>query len=348
MQITKKPLLMSIVALVLCLSMLLGTTYAWFTDSVTSTGNIIKSGNLDLKVFWTDDVTDPNSWRDAEDQTSGAIFDYDRWEPGYTCVRYIKIVNNGTLAFKYLLSIIPDGEVSELADVIDVYYVNDYRVDTAGNVTSTGAMTHAGTLTEVLANNIPYESKLLPKDANNSGEIVVAIALNMQESAGNKYQGLSIGDTFSIQFLATQYANEDDSFGTDYDVDAEYVPFAGSVSATATVDVEENTDANGNTTKTVKNDTSFASPSGEVSFDVGAGTAVDGTTLTGSGTSLESTTSNFVASDGEVLVPLDIHVDGIAAGNTVPVIVTVEALFNPGLNQGNYTFGHVENGEPTS
>ena len=88
-KITKKPLLMSIVALVLCLSMLLGTTYAWFTDSVTSTGNIIKSGNLDLKVFWTDDVTDPNSWRDAEDQTSGAIFDYDRWEPGYTCVRYI-------------------------------------------------------------------------------------------------------------------------------------------------------------------------------------------------------------------------------------------------------------------
>ncbi|MBR4873896.1 MAG: SipW-dependent-type signal peptide-containing protein [Clostridia bacterium] len=344
MQITKKPLLMSIVALVLCLSMLLGTTYAWFTDSVTSTGNIIKSGNLDLKVFWTDDVTDPNSWRDAEDQTSGAIFDYDRWEPGYTCVRYIKIVNNGTLAFKYLLSIIPDGEVSELADVIDVYYVNDYRVDTAGNVTSTGAMTHAGTLTEVLANNIPYESKLLPKDANNSGEIVVAIALNMQESAGNKYQGLSIGDTFSIQFLATQYANEDDSFGADYDVDAEYVPFAGSVSATATVDVEENTDANGNTTKTVKNDTSFASPSGEVSFDVGAGTAVDGNTLTGSVTSLESTTSNFVASDGEVLVPLDIHVDGIAAGNTVPVIVTVEALFNSGLNRGNYTFGHVENG----
>ena len=48
---TKRALMMSVVSLFLCFTMLLGTTYAWFTDSGTSSGNKIMAGTLDIKLF---------------------------------------------------------------------------------------------------------------------------------------------------------------------------------------------------------------------------------------------------------------------------------------------------------
>ena len=55
MNTTRRSLSTSIVALVLCFSMLVGTTFAWFTDSVTSSGNVIASGNLKVEMEWSDD-----------------------------------------------------------------------------------------------------------------------------------------------------------------------------------------------------------------------------------------------------------------------------------------------------
>ena len=153
---TKRSLLLSVLALLVCASMLVGTTFAWFTDSVTSAGNIIKSGTLDVTMDWFDGTkavpaVNSTDWKDA---STGAIFDYTLWEPGYTEVRHIKIENKGSLALKYQLSIVPNGEVEELADVIDVYYL-----DPASQVADRTALTDAnklGTLTEVLANLPSY------------------------------------------------------------------------------------------------------------------------------------------------------------------------------------------------
>ena len=50
MKTTKKSFLTSLTALILCFVMLLGTTFAWFTDSVTSTGNKIVAGDLDIEL----------------------------------------------------------------------------------------------------------------------------------------------------------------------------------------------------------------------------------------------------------------------------------------------------------
>ena len=91
----KRSLLMSALALLLCVSMLIGSTFAWFTDSVTSAGNIIKSGKLDVEMYWADGTkavpaAGSADWKNA---ASGAIFKYDLWEPGYTEVRHIKIEN---------------------------------------------------------------------------------------------------------------------------------------------------------------------------------------------------------------------------------------------------------------
>lgn len=212
---TKRALLASVMAMLLCFTMLLGTTFAWFTDSVTSGNNIIKSGTLDVEMYWAYGTEAPDSatWTDA---STGAIFNYDKWEPGYVEVRHIKIANVGTLALKYQIKIVANGEVSDLADVIDVYYV-----DPAVQVSDRAQLTDAnklGTLTEVLAN--------LANTAN--GELAantadtITLALKMQESADNEYQNLAIGSDFSVVLMATQLTAETDSFDDQYDKDAEY------------------------------------------------------------------------------------------------------------------------------
>ena len=218
MKKTVKSLWLSALSILLCLAMLAGSTFAWFTDSVESAGNMIVAGNLDIEMYWAKDLN--GSWINAEDQNAEPVFDYDLWEPGYTEVRYVKIVNAGSLAFKYALSIIVDGEVSALADVIDVYFVEAPTTPIEGRE-DLAEMTPTGTLRQAINGTIPANGVLLAADQTKagfySGEIVVAIALKMKEEAGNEYQNLSIGDGFYLRLDATQYDFENDAFGSDYD-----------------------------------------------------------------------------------------------------------------------------------
>ena len=206
----KRAMLMSLLALVVCLSMFVGSTFAWFTDSVTSVGNIIKSGKLDVTMEWADGKTDPTNttWKDA---STGAIFNSELWEPGYVEVRHIKIANAGTLALKYQLNILANGAVSELADVIDVYYFDPAKAvedrDALANVEK------IGTLSEVLAKVSTTAAGELKAGENHT----ITLALKMQETAGNEYQDKSIGSDFSVQLLATQLTSEEDAFDNQYD-----------------------------------------------------------------------------------------------------------------------------------
>ena len=215
---TKHALLTSVISLLLCVSMLVGTTFAWFTDSVTSAGNIIKSGNLDVEMYWAEGSqavpTEDSDWADA---SKGAIFNYSLWEPGFTQVRHIKIANEGSLALKYQLQIKANGEVSKLAEVIDVYFADPAGVTDRA---MTG-MTYVGTLKEVLA-GMPNNASgtLLAEDGKD--EATITLALKMQESAGNEYQDLAIGSDFSVVLVATQLTAETDSFDDQYDKDSEY------------------------------------------------------------------------------------------------------------------------------
>ena len=235
MKSTKRALLCSILALVLCISMLVGTTFAWFTDSVTSGKNLIKSGNLDVEMYWSDAYNGENTaWNDTQAVNAQPVFNYDNWEPGYTMVRYVKIANVGSLAFKYLMNIYPVGEVGKLAEVIDVKY--DIVTDNASFVAPTatdkdGSLNEVGTLDKVIDGNLTViGGVLLPegeaKTGFYSGEIVVCVSLHMQESAGNEYQNQSIGDSFDIRLQATQYTYESDSFDNLYDALADYSIFA--------------------------------------------------------------------------------------------------------------------------
>ena len=208
---TKRALLLSLLSMLLCVTMLVGTTFAWFTDSVTSSGNIIKSGTLDVEMYWAKGTEVPAeaTWTDA---STGAIFNYDKWEPGYAEARHIRIENKGSLALKYAIKIVPNGEVSDLTDVIDVYYA-DPAVATDSSMSG---LTRIGTLTNVLDGMGETASGALLAGSNDT----VTIVLKMQENAGNEYQDKSIGTDFSIELVATQFTYEEDSFDDQYDVSA--------------------------------------------------------------------------------------------------------------------------------
>ena len=64
---TKKALLLSLLVLMVCFGMFLGTTYAWFTDSVSSAGNVIQTGNLDIEVQYTLDGEKDKEYRKANE-----------------------------------------------------------------------------------------------------------------------------------------------------------------------------------------------------------------------------------------------------------------------------------------
>ncbi len=220
---TRHALVMSALALLVCVSMLIGTTFAWFTDSVTSTGNIIKSGTLDVTLEYIDDATkDPqlaadSEWKNAAD---GSIFNYSNWEPGYTQVRHIKIENEGSLALKYKVSIIPKGSTVQdgvdLADVIDVYYIDPaIKLDERSSLPESYKM---GTLSKALDNlGTTGYGELEAGDKE-----IITIALKMQEGAGNEYQNRFFGSEFTVRLIATQLDYEPDSFDELYDEPSEY------------------------------------------------------------------------------------------------------------------------------
>ena len=345
MKTTKKSLFASIVALLLCLSMLLGTTFAWFSDSVKSENNIITTGELKIGMYWSKNNAD---WQIAEGDTANPIFSHDNWEPGYTEVRYIKVTNEGSLAFEYQMLLDPNGEVDKLAEVIDVSFdiVTDnpnFVAPTADN--KAGSLTKIGTLEEILAANNPVnKGALLPvgevSDEYLVGEVVVCISMHMQELAGNEYQDSSLGSTFDIELIATQFSYEKDSFDNHYDKELVW-PDLPSANNTAEKDIV--TDENGYLLHAI----SMGNEDGSISAYIPEGTkfnnGVDKAVLNVD--AIVESGANIELTDGQQRKSLNIHIDNVAEDNTKPIKIVIDAVLPVGLNANNFSLYHVENGE---
>ncbi len=226
---TKKALLSSAVALLLCFAMLMGTTFAWFTDSAASGSNVITAGNLDIVVEYT---LDGETWKTLDGAND--LFQKGLWEPGHTEVVALRIKNNGTLALKYAanMNIVNEnvGKTKDGADIVlsDILTVNSIIMDTGamGDVLLGVAFSDESTL--------QYENTASFKKANvlGSDEMLLAgaskyliVKVDMAETVGNEanHNGTNIPSiNFGINVLATQFTYENDSFGKDYDEDAEY------------------------------------------------------------------------------------------------------------------------------
>ena len=330
----KSRLIAALLVLVMMVTTLIGSTYAWFTDSVTSAGNKIEAGSLKVDLVHLTDSGEVSLKR----QSNHKIFDYDKWEPGYTRVETLEIRNDGSLALKYRLSITIEANTATLADsgegladVIDVYVTYEDTADTSYEAIKTSPKwTRKGTLTQVLQNPYTFIDGTLLAE----GSQKVKIALHMQESAGNVYQNLSVGNLF-VTLVATQTTNESDSFGPEYDNGATFPDFApvGGISV--------NVQTNNNVV------TADATVSGDnASAKIPAGVSVNNgvNKLTFSVKPMTATSSNVVLDDGQDLLPVDVHVEGVSPDNTTPIIVTLNEIIMGGLNIGNYDLYHVEDG----
>ena len=203
---TKRALLTSVMALVMCVVMLVGTTFAWFTDTASTGVNKIQAGNLDVGL----EMKDANGkWVSAEGKTltfktkDNRAADQILWEPGCTYeLPELRVVNNGNLALKYMIKITGIKGDAKLNEVI--------------KWTITDSATNADIVTAA-TDTTPAEYKLLNANAAHT----LTIMGEMDKNAGNEYQGLSI-DGISITVYATQYTYEKDSINDQYDANAAY------------------------------------------------------------------------------------------------------------------------------
>lgn len=226
---TKRALLTSVLALLVCVTMLIGSTFAWFTDTVSSGRNTIQSGNLDAVVEYYDAEND--IWNAVESTT--VLFDEDNWEPGHTKAVALKVSNIGTLAFKYNLAANIYNEKSSVNVYGDEFKLSDY-LEVKAIAMDGGAIGDALVKYYIGSRDA---AKALPASAfgadiaNNAvllagKEGYVVIAITMPEETGNEanyktgYAAPSI--EFGIDLVATQTTEEKDTFGADYDKDATY------------------------------------------------------------------------------------------------------------------------------
>lgn len=237
---TKSALISSVLALFLCVSMLVGTTFAWFTDSVSSANNKIVAGNLDIELYYQNSTTTEN-WTKSDDTTwvkvtedsnifkAGAL-----WEPGYTEVVKFKIVNEGTLALKYQLGVYVAGETPSVNVYDEKFYLSDYinySVINGNNTYTREQAVDAANKNGATALNADYNSgtKTLYVDDTTTtdakeNEAIVTMVVYMPEEVDNHANAKAGADTptinLGIKLVATQVEAEEDSFGSGYDEDA--------------------------------------------------------------------------------------------------------------------------------
>lgn len=210
---TKQALLTSMLALLLCVSMLVGTTFAWFTDSVTSSDNKIVAGTLDVQLL----MNTGNGYKDISDSTdpifgTGSIAQNNNmetlWEPGKTQVAYLAIKNNGNLALKYTV----DLNVENIAK--DLYKAMNYTITPDAQYGSVKKWD--ATIAKAVVIGTQTVSETVSLAAGDTHYF--ALSIHMDELAGNEYQAGEVN--FDLTVMATQNTVEEDSFNNQYDKDS--------------------------------------------------------------------------------------------------------------------------------
>ena len=228
---TKKSLLLSCLSMLLCVTMLIGSTFAWFTDNASTGLNSIQAGTLDIDVQYTQDGV---NWFDLDNATN--LFEGALWEPGHTRVVALKVTNNGSLALKYQMGMNIVSETTginvygvpfKLSDYLEVSTLAQQANDSMGVGDITLGLAFQGEYENILGygdpnklSEVKHENHLLPGDSH-----YLFIKVDMPETVGNEANakpGNAASIQFGINILATQFAYESDSFGSSYDAEADF------------------------------------------------------------------------------------------------------------------------------
>ena len=200
---TKRALVSSALDIIMCVAMLIGTTFAWFNDTASTGVNKIQAGNLDIELQMKDN---DDNWVNAEGKTLPFLVNGKipaegtqiLWEPGCTYyVPEVRVVNKGNLAvkFEYVNELL--GVTGKLAEVLELVFktpvdANDEEVNIEPEILKPGEASPAW-----------------------------SFGYHMLESAGNEYQNAT-ATGMCVTVVATQATYEKDSIDDQYDKDAEY------------------------------------------------------------------------------------------------------------------------------
>lgn len=211
---TKRALISSALAILMCVAMLIGTTFAWFTDTASTGVNKIVSGNLKVDIIGADSDSHIEKLNFTKAATTDAEVGAEiLWEPG---CRYLtegfRIANKGNLALKWKAQVNTGTTAAnegnfDLLDVIDFYLVTKAA---DGTKTETALDEFTGNLKKTETSDVYYIKGV------------------MQTTAGNDYQGLELSG-ITITVYATQDTVENDSFDNQYDKDATYLTYPAGV-----------------------------------------------------------------------------------------------------------------------
>ena len=227
---TKKALLMSALSLLLCCSMLIGTTFAWFTDEVKSGVNTITAGNLDVEVYYSKDA-DPEE--KEENKVTGATKLFTDaagkdilWEPGVVAYTNLKVVNEGTLELKYQFAMNFENENyilgtdAKLSEVLKVAFLDDPVSGTREQILA--AAKAAG---GVNLKNLMKVGNLAAADEKVYGVVIYWEPSDL-DNRWNVFNGAKTSDNeplhidLGLKLVATQKDAEQDSFDETYDENA--------------------------------------------------------------------------------------------------------------------------------
>ena len=230
---TKRALVTSALAILMCAAMLIGTTFAWFTDTASTAVNKIQAGNLDIEVEYT---LDGEEWAKLDEDAD--LFGDGLFEPGYTRVVAFRISNKGNLAMKYNMSMNLVSETKGVNKAGKEFALSDYlKVKTSPiqQVNQIGNIMVGIAFDRNASKAIGWNPETNFKDAKvmtndhilSAGlQVYFIMQVYMPESVGNEANAISTEKTpsidFGINFVATQATVESDSYDNKYDKDATY------------------------------------------------------------------------------------------------------------------------------
>lgn len=192
MKAVKRSIILCALSLALCVALLVGSTFAWFSDSITNSGNTISAGSLQAQWSYRPINDDTAAYEPVSEEL--ALFSADTvWQPGEPHGYDFKVENTGSVDFEWELTIDLADTAGEsqnnLTDVLVVYVdgvksevgFTDGAVVINGTLAATDGETTAGT-------------------DESSCEFSLAFAI--PEDAGNDYQNSSV--SFSLTLSARQ------------------------------------------------------------------------------------------------------------------------------------------------
>ena len=226
---TKRALFTSALAILMCVAMLVGATFAWFTDTASTGVNKIQAGKLDIELAYKNSTTG-GEFKEANKETP--VFDNNAlWEPGHVEYVVLRVSNAGSLALKYKLGINIANEVGSTNVYNDAFKLSDYirfavlDGDRTGNSVDRDALVAAATDSKLIKEGYTAENHLMATGTDNSQKVVTLVVwmpTTVGNEANHKTDEAAPTIDLGISVAATQDTVENDSFDNTYDKDAEY------------------------------------------------------------------------------------------------------------------------------